>query len=267
MNILALMGIAAVGSIILLAISYGFWLFTRPKKVVYAAKIWVVSESKRKVTDRDGNEIITLKDLRPHSQDFLERVIYGYREVYRLQRLGRTTPAVTTDVVENWGKNQLVNVLYHNDSCTLLKKGYDEKSGEQIFSPIPYDMQNLIKNESTARKNRVKSEKDILMALAPYVAVVFSIMLVLGLGYMSIQGILKINEMNNQNMLQRSQIMLEITETQRDGMMEFSKRSLEAAELYASASKELSATINNELAFLNGEIDRLTKQINSSKLK
>jgi len=258
MNIGILIGVGFSLGVIGIAIGYAFWFFTRPKKLTWIAKVYTISESSKPLLDSEGNiREIELNDLKPFCKDVLEKIDLDHsREVYRLQKLGKTTPAVSNDNIENWGDKKEVRVLLYNNSTTLLTCGYDGQ-GNMIFNPVPYDTQNMIKNEISSRKAKIRKEKDILEAIAPFIAIGFSVMLLLGLGYFFVDGMIKINKENTLQQQNSNKAQIEIAKVLRDGLIEYGNIQKESAEIYGTHIND----INTQIAQLERT---LTQKINSS---
>lgn len=174
-NLIALIAGTIIVVVIGGGLGYFFWLKTRPSKESWTARVYQLSESVRdSLKDDKGNIIpgsITLSDLKPYAIDVLEKVTKDPGiDIYRLQKLNKTTSPVEGDVVDYWGPGKKeVSVMMHKGSCTLLKKGYDKKSGEEIFHPMSHSRINVIKGEMAFRKDRLHKEKDILQAITPWI--------------------------------------------------------------------------------------------------
>ena len=182
-------------------LGYLIYLKTRPKKETWNASIYQLGEGVREPKkDKEGNVItgipIQLQDLKPYGKDILERVEKGKGiTIYRLQKLNKTTPAVEGDVVEYWGQgHREVSVLLEKSGCTLLKKGYDKKTGEMIFNPLSYSRVNLIKSELTIRKDRLAKEKDILQAITPWIVAGICMFGLVAIAYITMQGMITVSE-------------------------------------------------------------------------
>jgi len=192
--------ITAVIGIISVAVGYFIWLKTRPKKETWHARIYVMSEGVKRniLKDKKGNIIsdIKLNDLKPYGKDVLEKIDKAPGiTLYRLQKLNKTTPEVTNDCVDYWGKdNREVSVLYHNDTCTLLGKGYDTDSGKVIFKPMPHSRINMMKGEMAIRKDRLRKEKDILQAISPWIVGAMVILGCISIAYIMISGFIEISD-------------------------------------------------------------------------
>ena len=194
---------AIVFAIILIAIgggvAYYIWLKTRQKKQIWNARIYQLGEGVRKEHKLDDGKIIKtipLNDIQPYMKDTLEKV---EREpgitVYKLQRLNRTTQEVDSGLVESWGdKDQWVDILFHKGSFTLLKKGYDKLSGQVIFNPMPMSRINMMKGEMAIRKDKLLKEKDILQAITPWIVAGMSLLALVALFYLGVQGMVQISE-------------------------------------------------------------------------
>lgn len=186
---MGLLGVILVSFIVFAVgggLGYVIWLRTRPKKQTWTAYVYQLGEGIRKEKLLvEGSEVVKgkalekseeesqlqLKDLRPYTRDVLEKVEKKSGEtIYQLQKMKKVTPAVEGDTVDYWGPDKkIVHVLFDKGECTLLKKGYDVKAGGEIFEPMPHSKVNLIKSEIITRKQRLKEEKDILQAIAPWI--------------------------------------------------------------------------------------------------
>ena len=153
--------------------AYIVYIKTRPKKEVWSAKIYQLSPGSHDIKiNKDGVIIgeLKIKDLVPYAKDILERVEKDPGiTVYRLKRLNKTTPAVDMGTSENWGETKEVAVLYHEGTCTLLKKGFEVSTGSAVFTPLPHDRISMMKGEMAIRKDRLRKEKDILEAISPWI--------------------------------------------------------------------------------------------------
>ena len=168
---------AIIGGVILAGIVFGgaywFYIASRPRKQTWNAKVYTLSEGVRpKIVNKHGEIVcdLELNDLRPYAIDIVEKKYKGKGiEVYFLQKLKKTIPPIVNDLVEKWGKFEEVNILLHEENCTLLRKGYDKKSGDMIYNPIPYDRMSMIDNQIAIRDDKFQVKtKDLLTALAPY---------------------------------------------------------------------------------------------------
>jgi hypothetical protein len=178
---------------------YLIWLKIKPKKETYLAYIYQITEGKRFAKDKNGKIVgeVELKDLRPFSTDVLEKVDEDKGITrYRLQKLGKPTNAISSNTVENWGpKKKIVRVLYHEGNCTLLECGYDEKTGQQIYNPVPYDRINQMKDEMHERKSRFqKDSKSVLEAVLPYVAILGAFVMIFSIAYLMTNGLITMSE-------------------------------------------------------------------------
>jgi len=197
---------------------YLIWLRTRPKKQTWNAKVYQLGNGVIPATkDKQGNVLrkIKLINLVPFAKDTIELLQKkNQQDIYRLQGLKKTVPAVTSGVVELWGgDNKEVAVLMEENSCTLMKKGYDKTTGEIIFDPLPYPRMTLIKQEITERKNRISDSKDILQAIAPWIVTGILMLSIIAISYINISGFIKIAEeatetaaVNGQNSIKLEQL-------------------------------------------------------------
>lgn len=180
-------------------IGYFLYLKTRPKKETWIAEVYQLGEGVREPKlNKEGKPItqIKLNDLRPYALDTLEKIDKRPGiTIYRLQKLNKTTPAVTGDVVDYWGEGKKkVSVLLQEGGCTLLKKGYDKSTGEIIFNPLQHSRINIIKEEMAIRKDRLHQEKDILQAITPWIVTGICMLALVALAYIMIEGFIAISE-------------------------------------------------------------------------
>ena len=193
--ILVTIAVTVVGG----GVFYFLYLKTRPKKETWSAKVYQIGEGVREPKRNKKGEIITpfkIQDLRPYATDILEKIDKEPGiTIYRLQKLNKTTPAVTGDVVDYWGEGKKeVMVLLHKGSCTLLKKGYAKETGEIIFDPLSHSRINIIKGEMAIRKDRLTKEKDILQAITPWIVAGICMLGLVALAYIMVEGFIQISE-------------------------------------------------------------------------
>jgi len=199
MGLLGIVVIVAIVTIVGGGGGYLFWVFTRPKKQTWIAKVYQLGKGVREpIKDKKGNILSELKlqDLIPYAKDILHKVDKEYGTTfYELQKLKKTTPAPEDGTVEYWGKKKKeVSVLYQKDGCTLLKKGYDKITGEEVFDPLPHSRVNIIKGEMGLRKNRLHAKKDILEAISPWIVAGIVIMGLIGIAYIQSEAYIKVSE-------------------------------------------------------------------------
>lgn len=207
---LALIAGVLVAVFVVLAIGggfmYFFWIATRPKKMTWNAKVYQLSDGMiAPERDRKGNIIskIQLNELKPYTEDVIEKIDKKSGAThYWLQRMKKATPVVTADCVEVWGnKKKEVRVLLEGDTVTLIKSGYDNKTGQQIFKPMPHDRINMIKTETDERKSRIENTKDILAQLTPYVVTGIAILGLVAIVYFQVQGAIKTAELAHESQI------------------------------------------------------------------
>lgn len=165
-------------------VGYWIWVASRPKKVTWDAWVYQVGDGliekikkakaiSKKLGKRLPDIKYVLSDLKPYTRDIIEKIDKKTGAThYWLQKLKKPTPVVTADCVEVWGQNKkYVRVLFQEDSCTLLKSGYDRITGTVLFRPMPHDRINMIKTELAERKERIENTKDVLAAITPWVVI------------------------------------------------------------------------------------------------
>lgn len=171
---------------------YIVWLMTRPPKMTWSARVYQLGSGVKPVLkDEKGNILsnIKLSDLKPYCKDVLERIERAKGiTIYRLVMLNKVTPAVTQDNVDYWGqKDKEVSVLIEGDTCTILKKGYD-RDASLVFSPMPHDRSNMIREEMAIADERTKKPKDILEAITPWIVTGICILGLIAIAYFLGQG-------------------------------------------------------------------------------
>jgi hypothetical protein len=186
---------AIIGGIILGGIviggAYFFFIYTRPKKITWNARVYIVTDGKKSINN------LSLHDLIPYTTDVVEKEYKDKGEViYRLQKLNRTIPPITDDAIENWGeKNKCVLILLKGEICTILKKGYDAATGISLFNPVSYDRLSLITHETIIRKERREMpKKDLLAALAPYFMAALIFVALVANGYFLSKSFISVSE-------------------------------------------------------------------------
>ena len=197
-NLLILVGIVVGICIVGGGGAYFLWVITRPKKITWNAEVYQLGGGiKPPVRDRAGRIIsdVKLSDLRPYTKDVIEKIDKEPGIViYRLQKLNKVVPAVTSDCVDYWGeKNKKVAILMDGDTCTILKKGYNRDVG-MIFEPMPHSRINMLKGEIAIRKDRLRKEKDILQAITPWIITGICMVALIGLAYVMGATYTKISE-------------------------------------------------------------------------
>ena len=203
MNLLLLVLVVAFITVVGGGIGYIVWLKTRPKKQTWKAQVWTLSEGVQKnKLDGKGKPIkdLALHDLKPYIIDTIELIIKPPGlEVYRLQKLNKPVPPVSAEIVDNFGVGErIVNVLYAQGSCTLLNKGYEKDIGKAVYDPVPADRINLLKGELAIKKSRLQSEKDILQAITPWIVAGITMLALIGIVYIVVQGMIEVSDSFNE---------------------------------------------------------------------
>lgn len=174
------------------------WFKTRRKKLTWNAEVWVLSDGIRQpIKDRNGNIISDLKlqDLRFFEHDIIEKVESKEAgDYYRLQRIDMPVEAVTNDYVDIipilGKKNKYMKrvwVLLHDNSATLLKKGYD-KQANAVFQPMTYDRMNMCVTNVAIRKERLNQNKSLLEKILPWIVTGLLILGMVGITYLNGQA-------------------------------------------------------------------------------
>ena len=202
-NIFALVISTLVITIVGGGAGYWLWLKTRPKKEIWSADVYQLGDGiKPPIYDEKQNLIsdLKLRDLKPYCLDTLEKVEKEHGIIiFRLNGLKTTTGEVTADTVDIWGGGKKrVTVLLHNGSATLLKKGYDNDTGNVVFQPLPFSRINTIRSQIALRKDRHKEEKDVLVALTPWVVTIVCMIFLFGIAYLNIQGQMDLSKQNTE---------------------------------------------------------------------
>ena len=133
MDVMMIVIIVLVGFVILViggGIFYFIWIASRPKKMTWNAMVYQLGDGEVR-HDEKGNKInkYILGELKPYAEDIIEKVDKKNGAThYWLQRMKKAVPVVTADCVEVWAPNKkFVKVLLEEDTCTLIKSGYDKR--------------------------------------------------------------------------------------------------------------------------------------------
>lgn len=179
-------------------LGYLIYVKTAPKKEIWKAKVYQLSDGVKDISIGKNGEIkgkLKLKDLIPYTKDILEKVDKEPGvTIFRLKKLNKPTPAVEAGCSEMWTDGKEVSVLYHDGTCTLLKQGYDVDQGNKIFNPLPHHRINNIKSEMAIRKDRIRKEKDILQAVTPWIVAGIAIIGLIFISYIVVEGLVKVSD-------------------------------------------------------------------------
>lgn len=182
-------------------LGYIIWLGTRPKKMTWNAKVYQLGDGIRPPILNKGKVVANqrLADLKSYTEDVIEKIDKKDGSTnYWLQKMKKAVPVVTADCVELWGEKKWVSVLLEGDTCTLLKRGYDKRIGQMIFTPLSHDRLNMIKTETEERTARIENTKDILAQIAPFIVIAIAMLGLVTIVYFEVQGSIRIAEINEQ---------------------------------------------------------------------
>jgi len=198
-NVVAVAIVTLVIMIIGGGLGYLIYLRTRPKKEVWKAQIYQLGKGVRPpVKDKDNNIIsdIEVLDLIPYAKDVVEKIEKDPGIViYRLQKMNKVCPPITSNVVDYWGeKDARIDLLLHDGEVAILDKGYNKTTGEKTFTPISQTKLNLIKSEMAIRKDRLRPTKDILSAITPWIVTAICMLGLISVAYMIISGFVDISD-------------------------------------------------------------------------
>jgi hypothetical protein len=199
MNLIAIIVGTVIASLFITAGIWITWVRTRPKKETWNAAIYQLTNSTREsVVTKEGKILnkAVLKDLKPYHQDVLEKSLEkDGRVIYRLQKLNIATGAVTSDVVEYWGKgDNRVNIVLIDGQPFFLQKGYDKATGDYVVQPMPVSRTNMIESNLIIKKDRYRKNKDILEAITPWITIGLSMMGLVFAIFVLVQGLIEISE-------------------------------------------------------------------------
>jgi len=187
-NLYMIIGITVVATLFAMAIGWLIYIKTRPKNISWTARCYQISEGTiPPEKDEEGNIVFNaeLNPLIPYIEDTLVKIEKDNATIYKLSRLNMTTNAVTADMVDNWGeKGKYVDVLVKGSTATVMKKAYSKDIETKVFKPMSRERIELIKSEITIKKNRMKDEKNVLLAALPYIALVVSCVMLFGITYL-----------------------------------------------------------------------------------
>ena len=170
--------------------------------------------------DKDGNFIhpLSLKELRPYSKDVIEKQELKKGVInYKLKKLQLMTPEVKPEHEEFWGEEKSqVSVLMDGESCRLMTKGYDVKSGTIIFVPTPADQLNLIKGEIIDRQSRLADEATTMQAITPWIVTGICMVALIVIVYLQGKAYIETAEINQVTMGEATRAGVEISKINQD---------------------------------------------------
>jgi len=206
------LGIGIVG----FAIGYLIWVKTRPKKETWTAYVYQLAEGIRPPIKNEKGQVISnlaLSDLIPYDIDILEKIPRNKGiNNFVLKKLSKSVQEPQAGDIEYWGTDKkIIRILLHNGSTSIIRSGYDTKTGSQVFRPLPVDRINTIKTEMEVRKERLKKSKDILQSITPFVVIAIAMLSLIAIVYMNVDATLKMNKQNAEMTKYTADKMLEAT--------------------------------------------------------
>lgn len=198
MSLLMVILITSVISFFSIGLGYFLFLKLSTKKQTWKAKVYQMSEGvKPPLRDNKGNILSTIElhDLIPFCEDIIEKIDREHGcTVYRLQKINKSVNEVTADIVENWGPGKReVCVLLQDNTATLLKRGYDN-NGRMIFEPLPREDIELIKSDMAIHKEKIRAQKNVWAAIAPYITIVASLITLVAAIYIISSAFIELGE-------------------------------------------------------------------------
>jgi len=80
-----------------------------------------------------------------------------------------------------------------------MECGYDDRTGQKIYNPVPYDRINQAKDEMLDSISKYEhTHKDILQAILPYVAIIGAFVMIFGIAYLMTNGMITMSDTLNQ---------------------------------------------------------------------
>ena len=192
-NMVIIAGVGGVGW-------YLWWLFTRPTKITYKARIYQLGGASRTYFSRRGDKELKfrLQDLKEFKIDTVERVMVNKKIVHRLVGLKIPVPEIESDMIENWNGEKWVNILIRNEQATILRRGFDLQGKQEIFDPLPVDETNMIMQQAQDRKDRTQIEKGLLQAILPWVGVGIMALALVGSAFFMVSGMKDMKKMDDE---------------------------------------------------------------------
>lgn len=202
------------------------WIKMQPKKIYWHAICYTVGEGIKKIErDKHGNSIqpFELKDLMPYHEDVLvkEEKAHGIT-LFRLKGLNLTTNPVTGDVVQIWKEKKVVHVLIEKEQATLLRIGYDDKSGQAVFKPMPRERIEMLSNQIVIKKERYQSNKDTLTKITPFIVAGIWILGLVAGTYFLANGWIKAADTNAEGNEALAKATIKASENYRDALRSIS---------------------------------------------
>jgi len=197
--VVVVMGVFIIGG----GLGVLFYYRTRPKQETWIAYVYGVGEGVKEISkDKDGNVINTFKlqDLIPYKKDVLVKLNKAHAvTIYKLSALGHTTQQPSPDSVDVWGNGErIVKVLLVGNNATILKKGYDNVSGNAIFRPMPRETLEMVISEAETKTDDLEESKNFLQQALPWIGVGIMFGSLIAVSYFNAQGIIMASQNNEE---------------------------------------------------------------------
>jgi len=180
-----------------------WWKFMKPHRKNWNAVVYICGESTLNVSDKSDTKLTTLEPY------VLDKLVYDDMKGFWLVGLGNSVSGINKDNINDWRKfhhkyGKFVEVLYKENSCTLLKSGYDLSLGMRIYKPMPYDRGNSLLADYHVKSKRYEEREGLLKQILSYIIIGILCFAIVGMGVMYGNTIVKISD--NQVIIEEMQI-------------------------------------------------------------
>ena len=167
-------------TISIIVAGFAFWMYGRskPKRVGYVAKV-----HKQVGTGKNAETKLFVKD-------FLFRENPAANIVHwRLEKLRLLLPfEPSPEMIEEEGKERVLNLLLKRGQLTILKKRYDDTNDSQIFEAFDYDKYSFCETKRTHELKRLETQKNPLELITKWIVVALTMFGLIGVSYVQAEG-------------------------------------------------------------------------------
>jgi hypothetical protein len=181
-----------ISSIILVVaggLGYLMWhFFMKPHRLTWPAIVYMKSEAKLKTeyVDQSTSKDAVINDLNRLVPFYKDKVVYD-GEKFFLAKLGYVLPGVEIDAINDWRHfhhklGRFLEVLKDQDSCTLMKSGYDANIGMKIYRPMPFANSVSLMGNLELRLRRRMEKQSLLQQIFTWILIVVLIIAIISMG-------------------------------------------------------------------------------------
>lgn len=193
-------------------IGYLIYLQFRRKKQKWKAVVYKLSDAVFSFQRDKAGKIIDDIELNKLSPFAVDTLIKDDNKLY-LHSLGKTVSEVGADSINDLRSvipeekkglfgifksgnkfGRYVEILYQEDTCTILRTGYDKRTGAKVFRPMPYDRSNALTNDYALKKRRYEETKDGWIQALPWITAVIALIAIVVVAVLMTNSFTKMSE-------------------------------------------------------------------------